>query len=375
MKKHLHTVYIFVIIVLSIGLVLVHHMQSDTPASDILFEKALVTEVLSEQLQDDPSVPGYKIGTQQIKIEIQTGPYKGTHYEIRNPLSRLYRVEAKTDQTLIVQILMKNNVPNQVFVFNYNRTVILLTLVGLFFFVLTLLGGKQGLLSILSLLFTALVIAYYLLPGVYNGRDPIMMTLIAVIIIATVTYTVLAGFSRKALAATLGTVMGVLIAGIISYLFGSWTHLSGLTSEEAQELLYLADQNGLRTSGLMFCGILIASLGAVMDVAMSITSSLFELKESSPRLTRFDLVKSGLVIGRDISGTMSNTLILAFVGGSFNTLLILMSYQMPMRQALNLDFVGTQLIQALSGSIGIVLTVPFTAFVAASLLSHKKTDK
>ena len=130
---------------------------------------------------------------------------------------------------------------------------------------------------------------------------------------------------------------------------------------------------GLRIRGLLVCGVLVSSLGAVMDVAMSIASAIWELRESSDRLTVKELFRSGMQIGRDAMGTMANTLILAFAGSSLNMLIMAQIYDIPLMQLVNTDSICIEVIQSIAGSLGILLTVPLTAAASARYMKRKSS--
>ena len=140
---------------------------------------------------------------------------------------------------------------------------------------------------------------------------------------------------------------------------------------DTESLIYIAEGTSLKVKGIMFAGILIASLGAVMDVAMSISSSLFEIYEVNKNIKQIDLFKSSMNIGKDIIGTMTNTLILAFAGGSITTLILIFAANMPYNKFINLEVLAIEIIQGLAGSIGIVLSVPITAIVGSYLCREK----
>lgn len=187
----------------------------------------------------------------------------------------------------------------------------------------------------------------------------------------TITLVLVSGFNKKTLTAILGTVSGVIIAGLIAYIFGSLTNLSGLNMSEAESLAYIAEDTGLKIKGIMFTGILVATLGAVMDIAMSIASSIFEIHKVNDKINFNELFKSAMNIGKDTIGTMTNTLILAFAGGSLSILILVFSANMPFNKLINLDLLGIEIIQGLSGSIGIVLAVPITAFIGCYLCKNE----
>ena len=190
----------------------------------------------------------------------------------------------------------------------------------------------------------------------------------------TVTLLLVSGVNRKTITAILGTVSGVVIAGIIAYLFGELSNLSGITMSDSESLMYIAEDTGLKIKGLMFTGILVGSLGAVMDVAMSISSSIFEINNVNNKVSFKELLKRAMNIGKDIIGTMTNTLILAFAGGSLSILILIYSSSMPYNKLINLDVLGIEVVQGLAGSIGIVLAVPITALIGCYLCKKFSTN-
>src|SRR5699024_8521525 len=130
------------------------------------------------------------------------------------------------------------------------------------------------------------------------------------------------GPTRKTLVATGGTVAGVIIAGVAASVFSAVTGITGWNVSDIESLLTLANTSGVQVGGLLFSGLLISSLGAVMDVAMSIASAIAEIRDQSPELTRLQLFKAGMRVGRDMMSTDSNTLMLAFAGGSISMLVL-----------------------------------------------------
>ncbi|MCX7842110.1 MAG: YibE/F family protein [Clostridia bacterium] len=255
--------------------------------------------------------------------------------------------------------------------YGYNREGFVYGLIALFFAVLIIIGRKKGLYSILSLVFTVVIIVFFMVPRITEGRSPIIASIITAALTTAVTISMVSGVNAKSLAAVIGIVLGVATAGGVSMIAGRIAHISGLHTQHASEMIYLSQEIGIRVPELLFAGIIIASLGAVMDVGMSIASSVFEVYSVDRRLSLAELYRSGMNVGRDIIGTMSNTLILAFAGSSLNTLIIIVLYKLPYIRFINLDLLGVELIQGISGSIGLVLTVPITALCAAFLVTKK----
>lgn len=334
------------------------------------FEKGKVVEIISEELVEDDIVPSMYIGKQKIMVEVLTGEYAGATYESTNQLSRSHNILAKKDLKIVIGIRKTDDGP-KVWVYNYIRSKLIYALAFIFFSLLILFGGNRGIRSSISLIFTGVMIIFVLLPLLFTGKSPIWSSIITVSITTIVSFLLIGGFNKKTLSAILGTISGIVIAGIVSYISGELTHLSGINLDNGEQLLYLASDYEIQVKGLMFSAILIASLGAVMDVAMSISSSIYELHYHSPNLKPTELLKSGLNIGKDIMGTMANTLILAFAGGSLSIFLLIWGYQMSYTQLINMPFVSVELIQGLSGSIGIILTVPMTAIMSVFFIKNE----
>lgn len=328
------------------------------------YYKGEVVKVISDDLSEDQFVEGIEVGFQQIVVKANEGPYKGIEYEIKNPVSRTYNYKVKEGTKVILGSYMNNNevVMN---VYNYDRSSMIYTLIALFMIAVIVIGGIKGVKSLVALLFTLVCCVYLMIPLMLQGISPIVSGVLIAVLSIVVTLTLVSGINKKTLTAILGTIIGVVISGVVAYIFGNLTNLSGFTMSDSESLMYISESTGLKLKGIMFAGILIASLGAVMDVAMSISASIFELDKHNKKLTIKNLFQSGMNIGRDIIGTMTNTLILAFAGGSLSTLILIFSAQMPYNKLINLDMLGIEIIQGLAGSIGIVLAVPITAIIAS----------
>lgn len=368
MKKHIDLFFIIIVIIASILVIKFSRIVVPSPNNDVVYEHAKVITINKELLQADPLFKHLDIGYQDIQIEIITGKYKGEKHNIRNSMSRLYNVKTKEGMTIIASIYLKDSKIEGVGVYSYKRNAVLFALVALFFLVLFLVGGKNGLKSILALIFTCIMIVFYLLPAIFNGKDPIISAVITVGIVTIVSLLLISGRSKKTVAAMIGTILGVIIAGVLAHFAGELSQISGLTLQDADDLIFIAERYGINIKGLMFVSILIASLGAIMDVGMSIASSIFEMQRLKSDIQPKELFAAGMNVGKDIIGTMSNTLILAFAGSSLNLMIFIMAAQMSYNQVTNLDIISVELIQSISGSIGIILTVPITALVSVLLI-------
>ena len=335
------------------------------------FYNGVITEIIEEDLNKDPILDGVEIGYQKVVAKVTEGQYKDNTYEIKNNISRLYNYKVE-EGTKVVLILYKQNNGNMIWdVYGYDRSSMIYVLAGIFIIVVIIIGGVKGIKSLVSLMFTLVTVIFLMLPLMFRGVEPMLAAVVSATLSIIVTLSLVSGINKKTVTAIIGTISGVVISGIIAYIFGELTHSSGMTMNDTESLIYIAEGTNLKVKGIMFAGILIASLGAVMDVAMSISSSLFEIYEVNKNIKQIDLFKSSMNIGKDIIGTMTNTLILAFAGGSITTLILIFAANMPYNKFINLEVLAIEIIQGLAGSIGIVLSVPITA-VVGSYLCRKK---
>ena len=167
----------------------------------------------------------------------------------------------------------------------------------------------------------------------------------------------------------------MLTAGFLAYLVGNIAKLTGLGDDESQMLLYIPQNIDFNYKGLLFAGIIIGTLGASMDMGMSIASAMHEVREANPKIKRGALIKAGMNIGRDVMSTMTNTLILAYAGGSLQMLLLYMAYDIPFLDIINRDVIASEVVRALAGSIGIIFTIPITALATGFLSEDKKPSE
>mgnify|MGYP002795543308 FL=1 len=272
------------------------------------FAKAVVTEVVSEDLQTDADdVVG---DSQEVIVRITSGTYKGRVESAYSLNGYLYGANCKVGTRVIVQISPYNDIIS-VSVYNYDRELQIGLLMAAFLAVIWLVGGKKGINSILALAFTVVVVIFMYVPMIYIGCSPFLAAVSNVIITTIVTFVLIADLEMKSIAAMLGTLCGVVVSGIIALIFGKTSHVTGYNVDDIENLIFVAQNSKIDIGGMLFSGILIASLGAVMDVAMSVSSSLQEIQLNSPDISAKDMFGSGINIGRDMIGTMSNPRILA----------------------------------------------------------------
>ncbi|EAR56830.1 membrane protein, putative [Photobacterium sp. SKA34] len=338
------------------------------------FVSAKVENIIDENVFEDDLAPGIYRGTQRLKIKVLEGEHANETVEINNPLSRQHNVLLDKGSEFILMI--RETIHGSHFwAFNHQRTTPIYTMAAVFIGLILFFGGRAGLNAVISLYFTAALIIGVLIPAIFDGINPALVTIELMAIKIVVNFILVSGYNKKSLCAILGTLVGVIMAGIFAQTFGEWAHLSGIYLDKGEDVIYLATENPIQVRWLMFVTIMIAALGAVMDVAISIASSYQELQQANPKLTPKQLMLASMNIGKDIMGTMTNTLILAFAGSSLTTIMMVWGLSMPVEQFMNTPVIALSIIHGLAGSIGIVLTIPFTAFIASKIFDHHSNEE
>lgn len=334
----------------------------------VTFERGKVLEVETYHMEGE-----YDYDYQLASVYVESGRYKGETVEIENVLSEnvAYNIEVETGDRVILMVEVYEAF-TEMYISDHYRNGVLKIMVALFLGLLVLVGGRKGLKSVITISLTILLIFKVMLPGILKGWDPLLTAILVSSFITVVTILIITGFRKKSYAAIIGTVSGVVIAGLIAVAAGKVVKLTGMSADEASMLLYIPQQIEFDFRNLLFAGILLGALGAVMDIAMSIASAIQEIHQANRKLKRKRLFRAGMEIGKDVMGTMSNTLILAYTGSSIPLLLILMAYETPFGSLTNMDIVATEIVRSLAGSIGLILTIPITAFVSVVMLKKKR---
>lgn len=340
-------------------------------ATDTLrYERATVEEVVAESLTDSTLGTGQQLGQQTLRVQLADGQ----EITVENYLTDVHNVFVRAGQKVIICIDAPENVEPYYTVYNYNRLPGLLMLGVVFLALMLLVGGRKGFDAALALLFTLLFLLRVTLPGIYSGASPLMWGFITVVLSTVVTLLLLHGFTQQCVLGFAVTMMGECAACVLFAVFSGTLHLTGFQSDNAEGLLLIAQNTGLQVRTLLFAGMMLASLGAVMDVAVSILSALREVA-SAGCTDRRGLFAAGMNIGRDMIGTMSNTLIFAFAGGALVTMLVFYSYGVQPQQLINSDYLSVELAQGLCSTAAVILTVPAGAVIGAAAYRAKKPKK
>lgn len=332
---------------------------------------AEVIKIISDREEELPS--GNKQRTQDLLLKILTGADKDKTRVTSNviPDNPGFSIIGQVGKKYLVNKTENLETGNEdYYLIDYHRENLIWILGISFLAVLIIVGGLKGIRTVLSLACTISLIAFVLIPSIEKGVNPLLGAVIVSCLSTAITMTFVAGFNIKSLASTLGTVIGVTISGLIATTVIEIAPLSGLASTEAM-ILWGNQLYSINFKGLLAAGMIVSCLGAVMDVAISISSSIYELKIANPNYGIKELFNSGMNIGKDIMGTMTSTLVLAYTGMALPLLLLISHDQNPVKY-LNLELVASEVTATISGSIGLILSIPATAIIM-SYLSTKKS--
>ena len=346
------------------GLAEYYDTQLNLPKNQVV--KARVIEIVYDDLAESrPDVPiESDFRYQHLKIEILTGKHKGEVYTVRNTIELAipYRLIFRLHEKMILQVDEDEETGKIINLKIYERArdTKVYALIVIFAAALIIVGKKNGLKALITLGITVDLIFGIFLPCIIRGFNPILLALAVCSSATVITLLIISGNNKKTYTAIIGTIGGVIIAGIFAFIAGKILMLTGLGNEDAQMLAFIPQHRRIDYQGLLFAGIMIGALGAVMDVAMSISSAMWEIISVSPDISKKQLIKSGMNIGRDIIGSMSNTLILAYVSTSIPVLLLFILFSNGFTEIINLELLAFEVLRAVAGSIGLICTIPIT---------------
>lgn len=340
------------------------------------YDTGTVIEILSDSTEQDEASDGAYRGDQLMLVMMTSGRYKGETLQVYNFVGPLYGAPLKAGDSAVLIVSTYADGSHNATVYEYNRTLALAAVIALFVVATVLVGGKTGAKSLIGLIITLICLFWLLLPMLMKGFPTLLTVFLICTYVTIVSFTILGGVSKKTVCASLSTVCGIAIALVFALAAQGLARIDGLRLADVEPLLQLRQTGtpiGLRY--LLVGGIVISALGAVMDVAMSIASALSEIHLVDPELGPKDLFKSGMNIGRDMVGTMTNTLILAFIGSSFVVVIYLYSIGLQPYQLLSSSYLAIEVISGIASSIGVILSVPITAFISAYIISGKSFNK
>lgn len=314
-----------------------------------------------------------EIDGSQHEIEVKSGPDKGEIVEVEHFYSdSVYDIEVEEGDKVFLYGATDPTIDEtnyQYYIQDYYHLDSLIW-IGIIFILLTIiLGGKYGLKAITSLGLSLVMIFGVLIPLAKIGYNPMLLAIVIGIITALFAIHIIQGVNLESLTAFIGTAGGLIFAGIIAVITAKLANLTGLSTEDSRLLaIYWPD---LKYQGLLLSGIMIGALGAIMDVSVSISAALIELKKHKPKISSSELFHSGINVGKNIMGSMINTLVFAYVGASLTIVMLFYGSNTSLIEILNYGFISEEIARSLVGSFSLLMTIPLTAIVGSVILSKK----
>lgn len=312
------------------------------------------------------------LGVQQCTLEILNGPHKGITISAVNQLSgsREFDQRYKRGDTVLTAIMQKDGKARHAKVLTLDRRNWTFILLGTFSAALILYARIIGIKALLSFVGSLVIIFYFLIPHLLRGDNPLLYTVLTIVILSALIIFSVAGFNRKGLSAFCGTIFGLFATILLTFFIGSKLELSGMTMPFSQALMFSTGSQ-LNLLDIFYATIILGASGAAMDIAMDVAASMEEVKINSPEITRKALYQSGLNVGRSVIGTMSTTLLLAYSGGYLTLLMLFLARQTTFSQMLSMKIVSAEIMKTVIGSIGLIMVAPLTAALSAWLYTHK----
>ena len=375
-KKWISAAVLAVVLAIFAGLfVIAHPAREEAPeaAEYMEYENAVVEQILTDSTEADPVSEGHFRGNQNLIVRVKTGRYAGQQMMADNTVGPIYGCPMAVGDGVTVGLSTYSDGTVRCYIYEYDRSMGLALVLGAFLLVTVLVGGKVGLKSLLSLGLTVAALIFILLPLLLRGWPTILTTFLVSVLVTAATFVILGGVDKKTVCACLGTLAGIALATVFGLLAQHLLRIDGYRQEYAEALLQLrqTEESMIGITGLVTAGVIVSALGAVMDVAMSISSAIRELTRVNDSLTARELFKSGMNIGRDMVGTMTNTLILAILGSGLTLVVYIYSLGLQPWQLLSSSYMSLEAISAVASSIGVMLAVPLTAAICAFTFGKK----
>ena len=317
---------------------------------------------------------------QKVKVKVLDKRFEGKTFDIiyyledginsRLPLYDLLKVGDK----VYAYGILENDKLDVSAISYYDKTPYIFAIFGIFSLAIIVIGGKNGIKALIGLFITVVLIFGVLVPGILNGANIILLTVAVCASVIVITFLIISGINKKTLVAIIGTIGGIIAAALIGGIFSQLMRLTGINEHARMISVAIeSEKEMISFKNIMLSAIMISAMGACMDVGMSISSALCELKKKKNDISKGELISSGMSIGKDVMGTMTNTLILAYVGSAMLCILLYNVNGFDLSFVLNAEDITDEILKSLAGSIGLVATIPITAIFGGLLIGIKDT--
>jgi len=341
--------------------------RNPLPGSE--FPRARVIELLESGASVDERA--VRSGQQTLLVEILSGEHRGKLAEVRNIVFVDAAVNPQIGQTIIIHFEYHGSGNYSAHVHSYVRDTAIYIIAVLFLAMIALVGGKSGLRSAYGLVFAFVTLLFLLIPAIMRGGPPALLTIAVSLLITTVSLTAIMGFEKKTWVSIVGTTAGIAFYCLFYVIIAAALRISGANIPEMNQLVGLGFTETSNLTELLFCGILIASLGAVTDTTVSVASATAELSAAGTNLGFRALLKSSMTMARDCIGSSANTLILAFTGTFFVTLIMFQLHELNYTMLINRIDIAIEILRAISASAGMILCAPITALLGSYVYRSK----
>jgi uncharacterized membrane protein len=355
---------------LTLTLLLIGFLPTGFQKLEYKSTEGVIAKVISVDNTDVHHTGILKMGEQSATILIETGSYKGEIIEASNLLTGSMSkdsIYAEGDKVWTLIGFNQNNDMDFANIISYYRLNDLFLLIGVFSALIIAFSGFTGARTLLSFAFALLTIWKILLPGLLKGYNPLFMALLVGNTLTIVTLLLVAGFSMKAYAAIASSMISSIVTCLLAIYFGKLLNIHGAVLEGSESLLYSGFLQ-LNLTSIFQAGIYLASSGAILDLAMDISSALEEIATNNPGITRSKLVKSGLNIGKSVVGSQTTTLLFAYMGTYMTVMMVYMAQGTPLMNILNSNVISAEILHTFVGCIGLVLVAPLTSLISGFLL-------
>jgi uncharacterized membrane protein len=304
---------------------------------------------------------------QKLEIEITKGSLKNQKIEVeKGDIPIVGQPKYKVGDKVVISYSQDFEGNNVFFITDYVRRWPLVWLFLIFVVLAVTIGQWRGASSLVGLVISFLVIFLFILPQIYQGNDPILITIIGSLVIIPATFFLSHGFNQKTLVAMAGTFVALIIVGFLSQFFISFAKLTGYSSEEAA-FLHLSKGGTINMKGILLAGIIIGALGVLDDITVSQAAIVQQLREANPRMKAKELFKRAMNVGQDHIASMINTLVLVYTGAALPLMLLFIDNPRPFSEIINYQMIAEEIVRTLVGSVGLILAVPITTLLASKI--------
>lgn len=385
-RKLRHIVVYMVTVLLSLAFLYFGNQFTGKDAANILSnttslnpERATVSMVL-ERTEEEYDLGGTFITNVTIRFiaHLDSGTDKGTEIIAVQTIDGYLPSglkEVQVGDKVLISLDLDDPAAYEWMFVEYLRTDTLIIIGAVFVLFLIVFGGLKGFNTLLSLAFTCSAIFFVFIPSILAGYNIYLSSIIICFFVIIMSLLIINGPDQKTFTSIIGCFGGVLIAGLITVISDTFLKLSGYTDEDSAFLAMLETPTPIDLKAIIFGAIIIGAMGAIMDVSMSIASALHEISTEAKNPTFTTLLRSGFAMGRDMMGTMSNTLILAYIGSSLSVVMLLIVYSPSILHLLNREMIIVEILQSLVGSLGILFSIPFTSVLCAALYSRNRSKQ